>query len=202
MKKLYTHIVAKDTGVAPNPFFQWLTLALGTPNHMHAKAWPGDWIAGFFHEEGKYRLLYAMEVQQRLSLKDYFNHPDFQNKKPEPYGTNEQKCGDNFYSFNNGFWLQHETRHHQGDAHKKRDTRHNPPVFASRKFWYFGKNAVDVPQEFEHLIAKQALQVNHPHPQNIHAFKEWVKGFRAGVHAYPRDFEEAGSDLYSIFRAI
>ena len=202
MKKLYTYTVAQDSGVAPNPFFQWLTLALATPNHMHARAWPGDWIAGFFRDDTGYSLLFAMEVQIRLTLKEYFHHPDFQNKKPDPHGTDEQKCGDNFYSFENGIWLQHETRYHRGEAHRQKDTRHNPPVFASRNFWYFGRNAIEVPGEFEDLIAKQGIQVNHPHPQKIPALKEWVKGFKTGVHAYPRDFAETGSDLYSIFRSV
>ncbi|MDL2284808.1 hypothetical protein LJC19_06680 [Oxalobacter sp. OttesenSCG-928-P03] len=199
MSKLYTYIVTEDTGLAPNPFFQWCTLALATPNHMHARAYSGDWIAGFFHSEKGYRLLFAMEVQIRLSLREYFLHPDFQCKKPVPDGTDEQKCGDNFYSFDNGAWLQHESLYHRGNAHRKKDTRHNPPVFASRKYWYFGKNAVEIPAEFEELIARQGIQVNHASPEKVSAFRAWVNGYKNGMHAYPRDFAETSSDALSIF---
>lgn len=202
MRKLYTYIVEKDNGVAPNPFFQWCTLALATPNHMHAKAFPGDWIAGFFHLSGQYRLLYAMEIQIRLTLKDYFSHPDFACKKPDLQGTDEQKCGDNFYSLKKGVWLQHETRHHRGEKHRTKDTRHNPPVFASRKYWYFGKNAVEVPPEYTGLIPSQGMQVNHSHPEKIQGFMAWVKGFRQGMHAYPRDFAETADDPFSVFKPI
>lgn len=202
MGKLYTYIVTEDTGFAPNPFFQWCTLALATPNHMHARAFSGDWIAGFFHVSGHYRLLYAMEVQLRLSLRDYFLHPDFACKKPDVKGTDEQKCGDNFYSLENGTWLQHETLHHRGNAWKHKDTRHNPPVFASQKYWYFGKNAVELPAEFSELVPRQGMQVNHPHPEKVAAFKTWVKGYSKGMHAYPRDFAETADDDFSIFRTL
>lgn len=202
MSKLYTYIVTEDTGLAPNPFFQWCTLALATPNHMHARARKGDWIAGFFHTPQACRLLYAIEVEIRLSLKDYFLHPDFQCKKPDLQGTDEQQCGDNFYSLENGVWLQHETRHHRGDAHRKKDTRHNPPVFASRRYWYFGKNAVEVPAELKELIPRQGMRVNHAHPEKATAFKAWVQGYKKGIHAYPRDFKETSSEAFSIFRTL
>lgn len=202
MSKLYTYIVTEDTGLAPNPFFQWCTLALAMPNHMHAKAFQGDWISGFFHVSGQFRLLYAMEVQVRLTLKNYFSHPDFECKKPDSQGTDEQKCGDNFYSMENGIWLQHESLYHHGDIHRKKDTRHNPPVFASRKYWYFGKNAVEIPSEFTILIPAQGIQVNHPYPEIVSAFKTWVEGYKKGMHAYPRDFSETADDAFSIFRTL
>lgn len=203
MSKLYTYIVTHDTGFAPNPFFQWCTLAVSTPNHMHAKANKGDWIAGFFQRENAYQLLYVMEIEQRLKLDEYFNHPDFQCKKPDLQGTREQKCGDNFYSHENGIWLQHPTQYHRGETHKKKDTHHNPPVFTARKYWYFGKNAVDLPHEFKTLIGTQSIQVNHPVPEKVLAFKYWVEGYKTGMYAYPRDFDDSDTNaLSSIFRVL
>ena len=200
MKKLYTYIVTEDTGLAPNPFFQWCTLAVGLPNRMHIRAYKGDWIAGFFHQFQHYQLLYVMEVERRLTLRDYFYHSDFDCKKPDIQGTDEQKCGDNFYSFENDSWIQYETLYHRGNQYLKKDTRYNPPVFASRKYWYFGKNAVDVPQQFEELIAKQNIQANHISTSRVSAFCQWVKGYKTGMHAYPRDFLETSNDMFSIFK--
>lgn len=200
MKKLYTYIVTEDIGLAPNPFFQWCTLALGLPNQMHVRAYSGDWIAGFFHQQKQYRLLFAMEIEIRLSLHDYFHHPLFASKKPDIHGTNEQKCGDNFYSIENGSWIQHETLHHKGNKHFKKDTRYNPPVFASRKYWYFGKNAVDVPDEFKELIADQNIKRNPANSPKVADFCKWINGYRKGMYAYPRDFIETSDEIFSIFK--
>src|SRR5205085_5511285 len=42
MTRLYTYIVAKDSGFAPNPFWRLCTLAHCTPNHMNAQLQEGD----------------------------------------------------------------------------------------------------------------------------------------------------------------
>lgn len=35
-----------ETGLAPNPFGRWCTLAVCTPNHCNAQLEIGDWIVG------------------------------------------------------------------------------------------------------------------------------------------------------------
>jgi hypothetical protein len=51
MSDLYSYIVRQDTGLAPNPFWGWCTLAVCTPNHQGSKAKRGDWVAGFLSKE-------------------------------------------------------------------------------------------------------------------------------------------------------
>lgn len=46
MSKILTYKMTYDGGFAPNPFWDYLTLATCTPNHMNANLWPGDWIVG------------------------------------------------------------------------------------------------------------------------------------------------------------
>jgi hypothetical protein len=68
MNKLYTYIVKIDSGLAPNPFGGWCTLAVCTPNHQGSAVKPGDWIAGFSPKEAGYQFIYAMRVDERIHM--------------------------------------------------------------------------------------------------------------------------------------
>ncbi len=87
--KVYSYIVAYDTGFAPNPFFGVCTLATCKPRiREHASI--GDWVIGTgaklkYDYQG--RLIYAMRVDETLTLDEYWNDPRFQNKKPVPRGS-------------------------------------------------------------------------------------------------------------------
>src|SRR5208283_2747822 len=104
---VFTYIVATDKGLAPNPFWNYCTLALCTPNHMGVRLKVGDWIAGFLSKERENKLLYAMEVQEILNFDDYYRDSRFSKKIPNLQGTWKHRCGDNIYSKNkSGLWKQ------------------------------------------------------------------------------------------------
>ncbi|MCC7484242.1 MAG: hypothetical protein IT529_04575 [Burkholderiales bacterium] len=73
--KLYTYVMRHDAGLAPNPFWGWCTLAVCTPNHQGSRVEPGDWIAGFQDKSRGYRLVYAMEVAERIHMMRHFLRP-------------------------------------------------------------------------------------------------------------------------------
>jgi hypothetical protein len=124
MSDLYSYIVRQDTGLAPNPFWGWCTLAVCTPNHQGSKAKRGDWIAGFLSKERGHRFLYAMEVIEVLDLDEYYRDSRFVLKKPDLRGNWQQRCGGNFCSRrDDGEWIQHRNRFQLGDAIKRQDTR-------------------------------------------------------------------------------
>lgn len=85
--KLYTYIVKHDKGLAPNPFYGCCTLGLCTPNHIGIKPSKGDWIAGFTTSARMNKLVFAMEVTERMHFHDYFNDKRFVRKKPILTGT-------------------------------------------------------------------------------------------------------------------
>ena len=192
MNQLYTYVVTNDTGLAPNPFWGWCTLAVCTPNHQGSRVEPGDWIAGFLDKQNDHRFLYAMEVSERIHMDVYFKDKRFNNKKPRTHGTWMQRCGDNFYSLDPlGRWQQQETSFHAGPEFTKKDTK-NPWVFAATKFWYLGREAHPLPDHLRPLAGGRGARVNHPDGLGDE-FKSWVvQNFRQGVTALPRDIERGG----------
>ena len=55
-----------DTGLAPNPYYGWCTLAVCTPNHQGARLINGDWVAGFLTKERDYKFVYLFQIEERL----------------------------------------------------------------------------------------------------------------------------------------
>jgi len=172
--RLCTYIVRDDTGLAPNPFWGWCTVAVCTPNHQGARLRPGDWLAGFLTRARGYRFLYAMEVAEILSLDQYYVDERFASKRPDLRGNWMQRCGDNFYSQGPDHqWIQHRNRFHLSQDLKIQDTRH-AVVFAGQRFWYLGRSAVPPPARFSSLAGGRGIRVNHD-PDVADGFRCWVK---------------------------
>ena len=79
MANLFSYVVDHDYGVAPNPFNGYCTLAEckweGDHNILQM-AKKGDWIVGtgganLSKSAGNGKLIYAMRVDEKLSLKNY-----------------------------------------------------------------------------------------------------------------------------------
>ncbi|MGH8461068.1 MAG: hypothetical protein ACRESS_05635 [Stenotrophobium sp.] len=186
MSTLCTYVLTKDTGLAPNPFWGWCTLAVCTPNRQGARLSEGDWIAGFSPKKDGHRLIYAMEVHEDpIHMNAYFNDLRFSAKKPNLRGTWEQRCGDNFYSqAADGSWKQHRNRFHLDTMYLAKDTR-NPYVFVSKRFWYFGSKLVTVPPQFHSLVGQRGIRVNHA-PDLSYRFQKWVQSnYEPGIAARP-----------------
>lgn len=186
MSRLYTYIVRVDSGLAPNPFWGWCTLAVCTPNHQGSAVRPGDWIAGFSPKGTGYRFVYAMEVSERIHMQDYFKDSRFQAKKPKMQGNWKQRCGDNIYDYVHGQWVALPNPYHEGL--EEQDTQ-NPFVFVGRKYWYLGRERAVTPPQFLPMIGGRGARVNHP-PTLAEQFKVWVQSsFKAGITAMPLDSE-------------
>ena len=185
MTTLCTYVLTSDSGLAPNPFWGWCTLAVCTPNRQGAKLNEDDWIAGFSGSDDGNRLIYAMEVAERINMDSYFHDPRFAAKKPNLRGTWQERCGDNFHSRNpDGTWRQHRNRFHMGADYLVKDTR-SPHIFAAQRFWYFGSAKIGVPEKFHALIGKRGIRVNHD-PGDVQAFLEWLTNTqKPGIRALP-----------------
>jgi hypothetical protein len=189
MSNLYTYVMQHDTGLAPNPFWGICTLTVCTPNHQGSRAERGDWIVGVSDKRRGYKLIHAMEVDERLHMNDYFTDERFSRKKPVKGGTPKQRCGDNFYSLDaRGRWTQHPNRYHEGPSCLAQDTRH-PWVFVARRFWYLGRNAAPIPVQFASMFGGRGARVNHP-AELVESFRDWIRtSLTEGVNALPRDLE-------------
>jgi hypothetical protein len=79
--------MTNDSGFAPNPFWQRLTLATCKPGIRRAKI-KGDWIAGFTSAQltgdavGSERLVFLMKVSEKLTIAEYFLDKCFKQKIP------------------------------------------------------------------------------------------------------------------------
>lgn len=169
--RLYSYIVKHDTGLAPNPFWDYCTLAVCTPNHMGIKPEKKDWVVGFLSKERENRLLYAMKISEVLCFDGYYKDPRFKKKIPNSRGNWKQRCGDNFYYLNKkGDWVKHQSDFHEDQIEK--DIKH-PFVFISEHFYYFGDKA-KIAKGFEPLIINRC-GVKCDHDQRlVDKFIRWL----------------------------
>jgi len=164
-----------DSGLAPNPFGRWCTIAVCTPNHCNAKLDKGDWILGHSGISNGYQLIYAMEITEEImNFNDYYNDNRFQYKKPVLGGKWWQITGDNiYYQDKNGRYTFDINAFHEDKFEK--DTKY-PKVFISNNFYYFGENSIEkFPKNFPHLIHKGRKFTYLEDEESIERFISWLK---------------------------
>lgn len=194
--KFYSYIMDRDRGIAPNPFWDYCTLAMCTPNYRGIKADRGDWIVGFSSADNGNKLIYAMEVSERLHFDKYFNDERFAKKKPILNGSWKQRCGDNIYSFNEEGDLKPIPSLHRDDKEIIRKDIHNPYVFISENFYYFGEKAIIIPDEFLDLIyRKRGIKCSFDQA-TVEGFLIWLqKNHTPGIHGNPAQIDiKTGSE--------
>ncbi|MEP7137116.1 MAG: hypothetical protein ABI904_19490 [Chloroflexota bacterium] len=189
--RLCSYMVKYDTGLAPNPFWGYCTLAVCTPNHMGIRLNKNDWIVGVTIKARGNKLLYAMKISEVLSFNEYYSDNRFESKKPVIGGEWMQKVGDNMYYLDEkGIWKQHRTIYHREIEIKKKDLKH-PLVFISKEFFYFGRNALNMPHDFGSLVInRQGCKLNH-NETVVDNFIKWLyQSFEYGVYGNPYDSNE------------
>lgn len=152
--KLYSYVVARDFGFAPNPFFGVCTLATCKPIiRKHASI--GDWVIGT-GAKVKYayagRLIYAMQVSEILDFNGYWNDARFFLKRPNLTGSLKVLYGDNIYQRVGKRWMQADSHHslEKGRVNKDNlawDTGVDRLLVAT-KFVYWGRSAPTIPKKF------------------------------------------------------
>jgi len=152
--KLFTYIVARDFGFAPNPFYGYCTLATCKPQ-IRSSASIGDWVVGT-GAKGGYNLagylIYAMKVDEVMDFDSYWNDQRFPSKRPVMNGSLKQLYGDNIYHQGDGQWIQADSHHSLDNGWPNRnnidrDTRVNR-LLISREFVYYGSAAPIIPKYF------------------------------------------------------
>ena len=186
--RLCSYVITHDTGLAPNPYWGYCTLALCTPNHMGIKLVQGDWIIATSSKATGRKLVCAMQVSEILSFNDYYADPRFEDKKPVRGAPGPKRCGDNvYYKDEQGKWVQHPSDFHRGPELNQKDTKH-PYVYVAEHFYYFGAQAVPIPADYQDLIwTKQGCKCAHDSVL-VAEFLEWLQAaYSPGVLGKPRD---------------
>jgi hypothetical protein len=150
--RLFSYIVARDYGFAPNPFYAVCTLATCKPR-IRSSAAIGDWVIGagaksVYGYQG--RLIFAMRVHEALTFDAYWSDPRFLSKRPVLNGSLKQVYGDNIYHKRRGRWVQADSHHsyeggRQNERNIARDTSTDRMLIA-HEFVYYGEKAPIIPK--------------------------------------------------------
>lgn len=149
--RLFSYVVARDYGFAPNPFHGYCTLATCKPRIRNAAS-VGDWVLGTGSAEHQRagHAVYAMRVDEILSFDAYFHDRRFARKRPDLTGSRKFAFGDNIYSRDtNGEWLQLDSHHSLADGTPNlrnvvNDTQ-TDKVLVSAHFVYWGGEGPAIP---------------------------------------------------------
>lgn len=198
--KLFSYVVARDYGFAPNPFFGYCTLATCKPK-IRQEAQVGDSVAG----SGSKRfglhanLVFVMKVSEVLSYDQYWEDSRFWVKRPNLYGSVKQAFGDNIYHRDprTNKWIQ-ENSHHSFSNGKPNPSniRHDTQaarVLIASEFAYWGGHGPKIPAEFRRpkgldVRAVRGHKCNFP-DEFAREFISWFQGLGAkGYISEPREF--------------
>lgn len=167
--------MTSNTGMSPNPFAEYLTLACCKPQ-IRKLAKIGDWVVGirgkilfdktqkgvFPGQKEIFKIIYAFEVIEKLTFEGYWNDKRFENKKPNMKSElDKDRCGDNFYEpTSHNSYIQKDSMHSnfnkntkeysENDKHKKNDTHSNNVLISGvNNFWFFGSNPLCIPYDLK-----------------------------------------------------
>ena len=191
--RLFSYLVARDYGFAPNPFFEVCTLATCKPQ-IRSAAQVGDWVVGTGSKsQGREsHLVFAMKVTETMTFNDYWHDDRFQCKKPNLAGSRKQAFGDNIYhSDGNGGWHQANSHHSYADGQpNKSNIRRDTGVdciLLSDRFLYFGSCGPEIPGHIDICKRGPGHRCHFP-DRVVNSFFNWLCSLEYGFHAPPGDW--------------
>lgn len=200
MTKYYSYVIPRDFGFAPNPFGEHCTLATCKPQ-IRKSANIGDWIFGTssIENQKQSKLVYAMKVTGKTTFNDYYKSPDFQYKKAVMNGSLKKMYGDNIYHQErnvNGdlVWFQDDSHHSLEDGktneyNLKRDTSTTDSVLISTDFYYFGKDAIVIPNNVVSDFCKRGPgHRNVDESVALEVLKLIQENYEVGIIGFPTMF--------------
>lgn len=167
--KILSYVVRRDYGFAPNPFFDWCTLATCKPK-VRKTADVGDWVLGLGSAQNDLsgHIVFLMKVEEAFTFDTYWKDPRFREKRPNLRSSLKHAFGDNIYHHGRGGqWKQEPSHHSNSDGtlfkgNVDNDTQ-TDRVLASRTFCYWGELAPKVPKFLEPaLIVRGHRKVIEP----------------------------------------
>lgn len=192
---LYSYVITRDYGFAPNPFWNVCSLATCKPK-IREQASCGDWVAGFGGANTKVnkKMVFLMQVDEICTFDEYWEDPRFIMKKPCFDGNYQQCYGDNIYHHINDKWTQENSHHSYVNGININNLLHDTRidrVLLSFNYWYFGDNAIELPKKFDEVIA-----IGRPYRKikdtMCTEIINWVKNnYEMGQHGLPYKWNES-----------
>jgi len=200
-----------DYGFAPNPFHGVLTLATckGTQIRNNSHLQIGDWIIGLGSVSmgNLGRIIFAMQVDEKITFDQYWEDDRFAVKKPIINGTLVQMYGDNCYHTVDGKVVQEYCAHRKSARvvnaeHRRRDSD-GKYVLLAHRFYYFGDQCPEIPEKFSYILNNSRgtkFWDLAGDDTKINAFIQWLDDtFGQGIHGDPcnwKEFNLPNLDIY------
>lgn len=182
--KLYSYVITRDFGFAPNPFYQYCTLATCKPA-IRRTADVGDIVVGIGSgakkSKFKDKIIFVMKVEEKLTYDQYWDDSRFQCKKPNMHGSKKQMYGDNIYHTDEKTnTILQEDSHHSLEGGKKNEDNFNRDVpgkfvLISKKFWYWGGEPINIPEKFLALTNVKRQYILIRTPEFMSEFYSWLE---------------------------
>lgn len=201
--RLFTYTIPVDDGAAPNPFRGMCSLAICKPG-IRRVAKEGDWIAGLGSvnaPRGKLSgcLVYAMRVEEVLSLEEYDRHAParWPHRIPNLNSADlSERLGDCIYDYSSGAPRQRPSVHGKKNIETDLSGKN---VLISRDFYYFGSRAVELPKNLRSICHQTQGHRSDSNASYFDAFVTWLRrDFAPGqMHGWPDfivDWSEASQD--------
>jgi hypothetical protein len=186
--RFYSYVIRSDSGFAPNPFWHYCTLACCKPI-IRKNANCGDWVIGTGSSKsvGNNRLVYAMKITEKIDFDEYSKNEKYKCKIPS--ATPMQRCGDNiYYKDEDGDWKIRDGAYHT-EKNIKTDINKGMFVLISDHYYYFGRNAIEIPEKYQSLIKKGPGHKSNFSIEIIEDFVNWLEGKTPmGIHGNPFSF--------------
>ena len=188
--KVYSYIVAVDSGFAPNPFHGICTVACCKPD-IRRDAEVGDYVVGlagyrYRQQRGnQHTIIYAMRVSEAMTFEQYWADPRFRAKRPDRSAGGKESVGDNIYHRDGAArgWIQEDSEHCSSDI--PHDTEINR-VLASVDFIYWGQEGPRLPDDLQHLIVGRKHRCRFSQ-EEIDAFVAWFNVQERGRVGMPME---------------
>ena len=199
--RLYSYVVARDYGFAPNPFHGVCTLATCKPV-IRRCANVGDWIVGTGSASNRLsgHLVFVMQVSEKITYNEYWSDPRFKNKRSDLHGSLKQAFGDNIYHRDqaSNVWCQEPSHHSHEDGTSNLSNIANDTqtefILVGEKFAYWGGSGPLLPAIFRraagpNICANRGHKCNFP-PDFVASFLEWFESLNVSGYLYrPKQFK-------------
>lgn len=178
---LYSYCLRFDDGAAPNPYWGTCTLAICKPA-IRRTAKKGDWIMGhgskneWDHHDISQSMVYAMEVTDVLSMKEYdaFCRTSLPGKVPDWTSSDfRRRVGDCIYDFALG--IEPTLRRSVHNKDNRQTDLSGEKVLLSTHFYYFGDKPTALPQNLLALLHPMQGHKSHANDPYITEFIQWVE---------------------------
>lgn len=178
MSRLFTYTIPVDDGAAPNPFRGMCSLAICKPD-IRRVANIRDWVAGLGSKNAwsgdlSGRLVYAMKVEEVLSLAEYDRQAPtrWPHRVPNIASLDlSERLGDCIYDFSSGVARQRPGVHGQDNIDK--DLR-GENVLMSADFYYFGSRAIRLPGQLRPIIHQGQGHKSDANDPYVEPFERWI----------------------------